>query len=58
MNQLQTSLDNTLQVVSDLAEYQRQSQVKIEQSQAEIQRIWEYLLNQSTNGNSNGGMQN
>ena len=45
MNQLRGSINDVLQLFSDLATYQRQNQ-------AEIRRIWEYLLIQSGNGRS------
>lgn len=49
---LRTSMNEVLQLFSELATYQRQHQAEIQQNQAEIQRIWEYLLRQSGNGYS------
>lgn len=45
ISQLRSSMNNVLQLFSELATYQRQNQ-------EEIRRIWEYLLNQSGNGRS------
>ncbi len=61
MAQLRTHMDEVLGMFSDLARFQRESQermetrmdrmeTRMEQNQAEIRRIWEYLLNQNTNG--------
>jgi methyl-accepting chemotaxis protein len=66
ISQLRRTMDETLQLFSELAAYQRQSademrQLKTtmselatyqSQTQQEIQRIWEYLFNQSGNGHS------
>ncbi|WAN69157.1 hypothetical protein BJP36_43140 [Moorena producens JHB] len=52
ISQLRVSLNETLRLFSELATYQRQSQEDIRQTQAEIRRIWEYLLSQSNNGRS------
>ncbi|WAN69156.1 hypothetical protein BJP36_05910 [Moorena producens JHB] len=52
ITQLRVSLNETLRLFSELATYQRQSQEDIRQNQAEIRRIWEYLLSQSDNGRS------
>jgi ATP phosphoribosyltransferase len=52
IRQLRTSMNEVLQLFSDLAAYQRQNQEIIRQNQEEIRRIWEYLLNQSGNGRS------
>jgi flagellar biosynthesis/type III secretory pathway chaperone len=56
---LRTSINDVLQLFSELAAYQRQSQERsnrneeiIRQNQEEIRRIWEYLLNQRGNGSS------
>jgi hypothetical protein len=57
ISQLRGAMDETLQLFSELAVYQRQHQAEIRQNQEqirqnqeEIRRIWEYLLNQSGNG--------
>ncbi len=59
MAQLRTHMDEVLGIFTDLAQFQRESQarmeqaeLRIEQNQTEIRRIWEYLLNQSRNGHS------
>jgi hypothetical protein len=52
INQLRTSMNNVLQLFADLAAYQRQHQEDIRQNQQEIQRIWQYLLTQNSNGHS------
>jgi cell division protein ZapA (FtsZ GTPase activity inhibitor) len=50
ISQLRAAVNDTLQLFSELATYQRQSQEEIRQNQQEIQRIWEYLSTQSGNG--------
>lgn len=50
MSQLRASVNDVLQIFSDLATYQRQQQEPIRQNQEEIRLIWEYLLNQNRNG--------
>ncbi len=70
MVQLRTHMDEALGIFTDLAQFQRESQarmearmeqieqrmeqheLRMEQNQAEIRRIWEYLLNQYRNGHS------
>jgi exonuclease VII small subunit len=52
MSQLRASVNDVLQIFSDLATYQRQQQEEIRQNQEEIRRIWEYLLRKNNNGNS------
>lgn len=52
ISQLRSSINNILQLFSELATYQRQNQEEIRQNQEEIRRIWEYPLNQSGNGRS------
>jgi ABC-type transporter Mla subunit MlaD len=52
ISQLKTNMNDVLQLFSELAAFQRQSQEQFNRNQEEIRRIWEYLMSQKSNGNS------
>jgi hypothetical protein len=52
ISRLRENMDNVLQLFSELAAFQRQSQEQMNRNQEEIRRIWEYLMSQKSNGQS------